>query len=367
MLQKPVTSRKRNQLHEASSSTVEANTSRFQEISSIENNEVEDRTVVSLPQLPNDIIDRIIVKLPLEPICRFKSVCKSWEHHLSSRNFGAMRARSMHMPAQTFGVISVLSRFYFLRSLSQPNANVSLSKLKLNAGDVMTKDMYASNGMICFDDSNGIFICNPVEKELIAIPRILKWGLEIRGFYFDPFKHPILERNYRGLSSVRVPPKVGVHGLHVLHNVEVLCVTFNMETEEWARIPFPSNFTGEVCSFVEWDGRLCLVHAPKRFELVIWRVTEMMLEKVMPLCLDKRYYSRRIRPHIDDLVMIGHVRFLFIARALTKSIEITAYDIEGNKTAINWKFCLDTKLGCGSLSRIFPFTPTLLHCVTVLA
>ncbi|KAL4190002.1 hypothetical protein AMTRI_Chr08g168320 [Amborella trichopoda] len=207
MLQKPVTSRKRNQLHEASSSTVEANTSRFQEISSIENNEVEDRTVVSLPQLPNDIIDRIILKLPLEPICRFKSVCKSWEHHLSSRNFGAMHARSMHMPAQTFGVISVLSRFYFLRSLSQPNANVSLSKLKLNAGDVMTKDMYASNGMICFDDSNGIFICNPVKKERIAIPRILKWGLEIRGFYFDPVRHSykiLVWHWYPGLCSAEL-------------------------------------------------------------------------------------------------------------------------------------------------------------------
>ncbi|ERN04206.1 hypothetical protein AMTRI_Chr08g168330 [Amborella trichopoda] len=351
--------------------------------------------VHSLPELSEDIMFQILSRLPVEPVFRFQCVCKLWKQHLSSPIFAEKHHLSPYQPCDTFAIVSLSSGSFFLRELTAPNACATLRYLRLNSVDGGPKQLACSHGMVCYrteDENKDIFVCNPVTQEFIVLPYIEDYEFEIQGLYFNRLNYSFkvlvwcwptgsIRRGLWMFSSETERWKRISLGMQVfIYGGRFICVgsvlyqlgehavyTFDMEREEWGSIRVPPGVSGKSCCMMEWDGRVCLVQEPKRFELVIWRLSETIWEKGTTLCLEKRFYRRGSYPHVRDLGIVGHRGCLFVARVVRRTVEVTSYDIDGNKRDIKWRFCSNDKLNEDFSLKIFPFTPTLLQFRTITA
>ncbi|ERN05355.1 hypothetical protein AMTR_s00007p00195080 [Amborella trichopoda] len=399
---KKVSSRKRKQPHDDSSANIEPRAPRTR--SEVRTHRaawianaslVMDAVVQPLPELPNDPILKILMGLSAEDICRFKIVCKTWGENLSSSDFAEKHHLSLKMPSETFAIVSLSVGSFFLRAANVPHAKVPLRKIDLPRIQEGVKQFLCSQGMFCYgtdDDSKDVIVCNPISQEHIVVPRIPTLEYDIQGFYFDPisynFKvivwcwHAVFMTRWLCMFSSEtgvwktVTP--GLWGLvypgrflsvgNILYQMEEHNVlSFNMENEEFRIIPMPYGILGYSCSLLEWQGRLCLVHGVKRGELIVWGLGETTWEKLTSLYLDRKFYRKERYPHTCNLGIVGHNESLFIARVVRNSIEVSSFDTEGNTRDINWKFQWNDNLCDNSVLRIYPFTPTLLQCKTIVA
>ncbi|KAL4189447.1 hypothetical protein AMTRI_Chr08g207150 [Amborella trichopoda] len=333
-----VYSRKRRRSHEVSSSQVETDTSL-----TAHKNEIQ-----SLPVLPQDSVFKILSELTVE---------------LSSANFGEVHHGAPHMTSETFAIVSASSECFAFRCLSRQNAKVALRKLKLHR-EGSVRQFSCNQGLMCHrtgDDGENIYVCNPISQHFIVIPLIPGHDFVIQGFYFDPSSYNFkvwawcwrIDTSRRCLcmfsSAIGFwkPFALGLWGL--AYPGRFLCmqnVLYQIEEDfQFQCLQGPLDFS---------EGRLFLVHGLKRGELLIWGLTESTWEKVT-----------KLYPHNYVFGVASYCRNLFVARVVQNCIEVSSYDINGNKRDIHWIFQWDSKLSDNCIIRISPFTPTLLQFKTI--
>ncbi|CAI9102543.1 OLC1v1000827C1 [Oldenlandia corymbosa var. corymbosa] len=151
--------------------------------------------VASIMDMPDDIIEDILIRLPLKVIFVCMRVCKHWHHLILSAEFA-----EMHFAKQEVGLLlnSInddlgVPKIWYLVDQSEmgtfhecdenlhicpdfplrlPWRDPGVAAINLGLTDDRFRVVNSYNGFICFTDSNyePIVVCNPVTKELVHIP-----------------------------------------------------------------------------------------------------------------------------------------------------------------------------------------------------
>ncbi|XP_047087710.1 putative F-box protein At1g12855 [Lolium rigidum] len=157
----------------------------------------------AIPEMPDDLVSEILVRLPVKSLLRFKSVCRTWHTTICSRSFISMhlqRAVSNHQRHQCF-----LLTPYFL---AEGSSNISLyrwQKSQASASLAYTLNFFEGasvrvyilghcNGLVLVPTSTKMYVLNPSTRELLTLPESIRSMLQpssicraIVGFGLDSF------------------------------------------------------------------------------------------------------------------------------------------------------------------------------------
>ncbi|XP_076944666.1 putative F-box protein At1g32420 [Bidens hawaiensis] len=137
---------------------------------------------------PSDIIEEIVLRLPIKSILRFRSVSKPWLSRISDQSFSKLhftRATAAHRTALFIAACSVSGRKLHLFSAAHDGGPVThLMSLDFYPG-VITEVQHL-NGLICFAlcklpdyfHSHNVFVVNPSTRNIYKLPASDSYALD---------------------------------------------------------------------------------------------------------------------------------------------------------------------------------------------
>ncbi|XP_020525529.1 F-box/LRR-repeat protein At2g43260-like [Amborella trichopoda] len=269
--------------------------------------------------LPNDLVEEILLKLPVPCILGLKSVSRSWDELLSSPNFARTHSLYPHSLSQPCAIFLPFSHHekspIFTISLKRDNImqlhnlshNESCSSWMLRKPDMRVG---CSNGILCTLTGRGLFtIVNPATGQSTCLPAVPgSWAFYF-GFYFDPQhrsfrvftvvsnvfewkpipKYHLFDSatgQWRCLESM--PKKSLIFGRKNLVSIGHTCYTydtmdcrligFDMVREAVEVVRAPSELqTGlelsvwvDHVAVLDWNGHVSLVAVGPDLKLIVW-------------------------------------------------------------------------------------------------
>lgn len=139
------------------------------------NGELQTKTLgLGYCELPEYLREEILARLPVESLCRFRSVCQDWNALLSSAKFLTTKwAEAPHNKNPWLFVQNVYSKipngwvYCFYTRTWEKSSRLCLSFLKQN-----------QNYVQCFGSAAGLFlvthflVCNPLTKTFLKLPHM---------------------------------------------------------------------------------------------------------------------------------------------------------------------------------------------------
>ncbi|CAA7042472.1 unnamed protein product [Microthlaspi erraticum] len=129
----------------------------------------------SQPNLPLEMMEEILLRLPVKSLSRFKCVCVSWRSLISESLFTLKHALLLETSKATtckkspFGVITT-SRYHLKSCCVHSLYNDSTANVFEHDGELLGRDYYqvvgTCHGLICFhvDYSKSLYLWNPTVK-----------------------------------------------------------------------------------------------------------------------------------------------------------------------------------------------------------
>lgn len=128
-------------------------------------------------ELPVELVDDILSRLPAKTLCRFKCVCKAWHYTLSDLSFKQLHyARSIQKPPLL--VVCDCNSIVYDHTTPLCTFNMDAQLLhRFNAiipGDFVDILMHPSCfSLFCLQTKTTYIICNPSTHEVVPLPRPL--------------------------------------------------------------------------------------------------------------------------------------------------------------------------------------------------
>lgn len=129
----------------------------------------------SLPNLPLEMMEEILLRLPVKSLSRFKCVCISWRSLISEALFTLKHASILETSKATtckkspYGVIAT-SRYHLKACCVHSLYNESTANVFEHDGELLGRDYYqvvgTCHGLICFhvDYNKSLYLWNPTVK-----------------------------------------------------------------------------------------------------------------------------------------------------------------------------------------------------------
>lgn len=129
----------------------------------------------SPPNLPLEMVEEILLRLPVKSLMRFKCVCSSWRSLISETLFTLKHALILEASKATtckkspYGVITA-SRFHLKTCCVHSLYNESAVNVAEHDGELIGRDYYqvvgTCNGLVCFhvDYNKSLYLWNPTIK-----------------------------------------------------------------------------------------------------------------------------------------------------------------------------------------------------------
>ncbi|KAL4180737.1 hypothetical protein AMTRI_Chr12g267450 [Amborella trichopoda] len=261
--------------------------------------------------LPNELVEEILMKLPASSILSFKRVSKSWYNLLSSPCFIHLHSLTPQSPSQPLALFPPSSHKkppVFTISLKHHENIVQLCEVP-HSSSWMPRSIKCSNGILCILTNRGAFcIVNPATGQSIRLPRIHGLRVEYFGFYFSPRTCKFKVLAVLAVLSTRIIGDYAVFDSsigkwEVFDNIEPIkalifssldlktightcynynnfnipydmnLIGFDMVKEEVEIIPAPPKFQREGDDHVavlEWDGCASIAVVSRSLELRLW-------------------------------------------------------------------------------------------------
>ncbi|KAL4180712.1 hypothetical protein AMTRI_Chr12g267200 [Amborella trichopoda] len=251
--------------------------------------------------LPNELVEEILLKLPAPFILSFKRVCKSWYNLLSSPCFLHLHSLTPHSSSQPFALFHPSSHKnspIFTIFLKHHEHIMQLSEVP-HSSSWMPRSIKCSNGILCILTNRGAFcIVNPATGQSTCLPNIHGLCVVNFGFYFNPrnCKFKVLAMlSVRFIGGYKVfdssigkwvePIKPLIFSSQELKSIGHTCYMYNrlntrerigfemLKEEEVEIIPAPPKFQREGDDHVavlEWDGCASIAVVSRSLELRLW-------------------------------------------------------------------------------------------------
>ncbi|RLN41044.1 F-box/LRR-repeat protein [Panicum miliaceum] len=130
--------------------------------------------------IPHDVLEQVLLQLPVKSLMRFKSVCKSWRDTIASPHFErcqlqVSRARRPSMLVLPLWVMAPPFRMDRIMFFAYPGYGAAAELMHEKAWSTgigsFGRPLHC-DGLIVVAAalSSQIFVCNPATKELVALP-----------------------------------------------------------------------------------------------------------------------------------------------------------------------------------------------------
>ncbi|KAL6642972.1 hypothetical protein ACP70R_021153 [Stipagrostis hirtigluma subsp. patula] len=149
--------------------------------------------------IPADVLEQVLLRLPVKSLLRFKSVCKSWRDTIAGPRFERCqlqlsRARRPSMLVLPLRLTPPPLRMDTIRFFAYPGhgaaAELVHEQLWSTGIDCFRRPMHCDGlVVVAAAHSSQIFVCNPATKELVALPAgtpDYRDGCQKVGFGVDP-------------------------------------------------------------------------------------------------------------------------------------------------------------------------------------
>ncbi|XP_010466752.1 PREDICTED: F-box/kelch-repeat protein At3g23880 [Camelina sativa] len=133
------------------------------------------REMFSPPILPLEMVEEILLRLPVKSLTRFKCVCSSWRSLISETLFALKHASILEASKATtskkspYGVITT-SRYHLKSCCVNSLYNESTVDVSEHDGELLGRDYYqvvgTCHGLVCFhvDYDKSLYLWNPTTK-----------------------------------------------------------------------------------------------------------------------------------------------------------------------------------------------------------
>ncbi|XP_022758955.1 F-box protein At3g07870-like isoform X2 [Durio zibethinus] len=142
-----------------------------------------------MEHLPHDVVLDILSRLPITTLMQSKCVCRAWRSIIQSSLLA--NKHLSHMTENDPGIIfqshwPIQNQYYFVDFAAYTEGNKILKKISVSTEHANL--VGSCNGLLCFCNSSQIHICNPLTKDAIELPKLLRDPGEvgILGFGFSP-------------------------------------------------------------------------------------------------------------------------------------------------------------------------------------
>ncbi|KAL6648573.1 hypothetical protein ACP70R_012797 [Stipagrostis hirtigluma subsp. patula] len=254
----------------------------------------------ALPYIPDDLIFKILVRLPAKSVIRFRCVCKAWLAMISSRRFAEahlelskLRPKMLIVPGEYSYPPWREEKTAFWMGFYEYNGGTMASLVhseQFPKGIAeWTQPLHCDGLILTSTLDQEIMVCNPMTREFVFLPK----GSHNRdpnhrvGFGFDPYSNTKwFEVLTLGTEVWRrtVDPPYPIRGLTPAHvrgfiywradlpreTEPKVFVRFNLANETFSPIPYPP-CEAQPVGFIELEGELCCACFTKPCAVVeIW-------------------------------------------------------------------------------------------------
>ncbi|KAI9126209.1 hypothetical protein K1719_002630 [Acacia pycnantha] len=129
------------------------------------------------PDLPQDIITNILVRLPVKSLIRIQCVCKDWKNLFRTPSFIAEHLHHSTLQNPLLICDNVISNPWHVRLLNREMQVVEFHNTHI-IDPLMPKWVYSSNGLLCMDlrgtCQDSLWLWNPTIRVARQVPKSLK-------------------------------------------------------------------------------------------------------------------------------------------------------------------------------------------------
>ncbi|KAJ7517181.1 hypothetical protein O6H91_21G013300 [Diphasiastrum complanatum] len=137
--------------------------------------------------LPEDVLDKVLARLPAQSLARFRCVCKRWNSILHSRGFLNLCSQT---PGRDSWILMFADPYYKAVFAYIPKENKWLH-IRLAFLPSHVDNVTAAGGLLCFrlleaNGSSSMCICNPVTRSWRKLPPMRgRWSGNLVGMVMD--------------------------------------------------------------------------------------------------------------------------------------------------------------------------------------
>ncbi|XVE72502.1 hypothetical protein DITRI_Ditri11bG0044400 [Diplodiscus trichospermus] len=157
-----------------------------------------------MEQLPQEIILRIMSRLPVTSLVQSMLVCRAWrsliqDPLLVSNHFSQMADRGPSFIFQSNRPTSSYQLFFIDFSDIHSEGKVMFKELPNSSMSMYLVD--SCNGLLCMRDSRGIYIYNPFTRFHLELPKLINYPAEVGhiafGFHRTTEKYKVIQIAFR--------------------------------------------------------------------------------------------------------------------------------------------------------------------------
>ncbi|KAL6641160.1 hypothetical protein ACP70R_019341 [Stipagrostis hirtigluma subsp. patula] len=261
--------------------------------------------------IPDDVLEEVLLRLPVKSLLRFKSVCKSWRDTIASPRFERCqlqlsKARRPSMLIMPLRWTTPPLRMDKIRFFAYPGhgttAELVQEKLWSTGVENCRRPIHCDGLVVAAAVlSPQIFVCNPATKELVALPAGTLdycYGYQKVGFGVDPStaKYKVVRIFWRYCNEAMTDYSVGCEVFtlgsrawkpaadppYMVKSMNPVCLPgaiywsvcltpftqgmlrFDLQNEDFTEFPAPTcmELADFHSSMIELAGKLCYAHAP---------------------------------------------------------------------------------------------------------
>ncbi|CAK9199185.1 unnamed protein product [Sphagnum troendelagicum] len=143
-------------------------------------------------KLPEEVVERVLVHLPLQSLVRMRAVCKKWDHYVFTGAFAKMRAETTLPPPPQKPWIVMTSTEKSLFAYDSGMDTWHDVPIPFNAQELHV--VASAGGLLCFSNAwfqwPGMYVCNPMTQKWRQLPPMNTWMISTVGMVYEEAATP---------------------------------------------------------------------------------------------------------------------------------------------------------------------------------
>ncbi|XP_019260248.1 PREDICTED: putative F-box protein At3g24700 [Nicotiana attenuata] len=217
-----------------------------------------------IPILPDDIVNSILIKLPVTSLLQFKCICKSWRYSINNPNF-----IKLHLHESSANISRQKLLFVSFRNIFRSNAKFHFHEALLG----VDSKVHSCNGLVLMKTEINMIVWNPAIRKYKLLPKpddkLLPWYDDaLFGFAYDLvaddyklFYQDLVSLN--GTINIMAASNIG----NYKQDSEYLVISLYLANEKFVITPVPGKhkyklklhaFANRVC--ISWmvEGKISI-------------------------------------------------------------------------------------------------------------
>jgi F-box interacting protein len=134
-------------------------------------------------KLPEELLERVLLHLPLQSLARMRTICKKWDHYVFTSAFTKLRAQIW--PQKPWIVMTSTEKSLFVYDSGLDTWHQV--PIPFNAHELHV--VAAAGGLLCFSNAwfqwPRMYVCNPMTQKWRRLPPMNTWMISTVGMVYE--------------------------------------------------------------------------------------------------------------------------------------------------------------------------------------